>query len=537
MSGKPSLMTFSIGPVHTFIAQARRVADLWAGSTILSHLVSTAIRVLLERGGEMVFPCISEKGRIPTGLPNRFVCRIPSTEAGDVAKAMKKSVEVEWTRLSVEAARILAEIGVLGTSTVPDPFQEQVSQAIEVAWSWVEQDEGNYAGASRKGAAQFAGARMFRPYTQDSEIGVKCAVCGERTALPDGVGKNVRAAWEKAEAASKGNKRERYFRKDQTRLCLVCATKRLYPVTGGSGRDAYFSAFDRFEPQEDGPNGREARQPYFAVVSMDGDNMGRVLGWDASRVHNVEGFHRRVSEILTAFAERLRTAGSPELNLATLKYTPKGDKPPQLVYAGGEDILFICGPRDALPLAKAIREEYRRSFDGDSDLRDLVKDAVNIRKFTISAGILFAHTKHPAGLVFRDVQDLLSRKAKDEEGRDAVAIRLDKRGGVPVEVAFKWDGDAGGRAWPEALEGIVDCLVEGTLSSGRTFDLREEERILSAIFQTPEQWNSWLTEKLSRGEGNGAMVERLAGLMGPFFIGGKIEALRIARFLGREVGQ
>ena len=72
MSGGTALLTFSIGPVHSFIEQARRISDVWAGSYLLSHLTRQAISEAHRAGGcEMIFPFLPKGSTIPDGLPNR----------------------------------------------------------------------------------------------------------------------------------------------------------------------------------------------------------------------------------------------------------------------------------------------------------------------------------------------------------------------------------------------------------------------------------------------------------------------------------
>jgi CRISPR-associated protein Cmr2 len=288
----------------------------------------------------------------------------------------------------------------------------------------------------------------------------------------------------------------------------------------------------RFEPSRE--------TPYFAIVAMDGDRMAEILGWREDRLasRDAEAFHRDLSRALSGFAASLRTAGSADLNLEALRRAPlRGRRNPQLVYAGGEDVLLVCDPRDALGLAWKIRDAYREA------LRPVVERHASPddrRRFTISAAVLFAHTKHPAGLLFRDAQELLKKKAKQEEGRNAVALRLAKRGGVPVETAFPWDepaGDGDGRpTWVESFDALVGDLATGALSSRQTFNLRRDDRVLAEVFQTEEEWSVWLRDRLSRREpAAGIDIGRTAGRLAPFFRRGKTEALRILRFLVREV--
>jgi hypothetical protein len=149
-------------------------------------------------------------------------------------------------------------------------------------------------------------------------------------------------------------------------------------------------------------------------------------------------------------------------------------------------------------------------------------------------------------LVFNEVGDLLDRKAKAETGRDAVALRLVKRGGVPVEVAFKWNEAPadGGPTWVERFADLIRKLAEKDLSSRQSYHLRQEEEVLIPVFagedgETDEtrrvRWQRWLADRLAKSEVSAARAEELAGQLAPFFLAGRTEALRLARFLGVEV--
>ena len=49
---------FTLGPVQSFVAQARRTRDLWAGSFLLSWLSGQAMKSILEQGGQIIFPAV-----------------------------------------------------------------------------------------------------------------------------------------------------------------------------------------------------------------------------------------------------------------------------------------------------------------------------------------------------------------------------------------------------------------------------------------------------------------------------------------------
>lgn len=519
-----ALLTVSLGPVRTFIAQARRFADLWTGSHLLSHLVARAITALPGGPASVVFPALDRlaAGEIPAGgLPNRFVARVPAADATAVAAALTDAVRESWISLLNQAEQVL---GPFGLAPGPGDLRDSAEGAFELAWSWVPETDG-YADAATLGARRFAASRLFRPFRQRRELGEKCAICGERTALPDGVRAHVREAWQRVAADTKGTADEGLFRFDQTRLCLVCATKRVYAHP--AERRVYFRALDQFEADPD--------VPYVALVQLDGDRMGRILGWGRERVEDgdVEAFHRAVSRALHAFARGLSATRPPDLDTDALGVVTRGRHRPQLVYAGGDDVLLVCDPRDAIPVARAIERRYRAAMS--DELAPLLAPD-DLARITLSGAVVIAHTRQPAGLTLRDADALLKSKAKTEAGRNALAIRLDKRGGIPVEAAFRWNEgpEPTGPDWLESVDVLVEDLRAGRLSSGQTFNLRQEERLLRDVFGA-EHWQPWLADRLGRSRTTAADDQDLAARIAPFFTAGKAEVLRIVRFLGREL--
>ena len=114
------LFLFTIGPVQSFIAQARKTRDLYAGSRLLSELVLTGMDVFVKYGGEVIFP----KSR-STSQPNRFLGRIDEDKLKEkelngakltlrkLGKNIEKEVESQWQNVAKNS------VAVLGT---PDGF-------------------------------------------------------------------------------------------------------------------------------------------------------------------------------------------------------------------------------------------------------------------------------------------------------------------------------------------------------------------------------------------------------------------------------
>ena len=98
-----------------------------------------------------------------------------------------------------------------------------------------------------------------------------------------------------------------------------------------------------------------------------------------------------------------------------------------LIYAGGDDVLALITLDDALRCASEIRACYGQCFRGSGVAT------------SISAAIGYVHIKVPLGKVLGDVHQLLDDVAKEQTGRDAVAVRIWKPGGMAAEWTMPWE--------------------------------------------------------------------------------------------------
>jgi len=145
--------------------------------------------------------------------------------------------------------------------------------------------------------------------------------------------------------------------------------------------------------------------PFYAVLLMDGDELG-------IQMSNLDK-QRAIADGLARF-----TAGAGDIVGAHNGF---------LIYAGGDDVLALLPLEDALNCAASLRRHYLGCF------------ATTPVTTSISAAIEYAHVKMPLGKVLRNAHDLLDNVAKDGRGRDAVACRVWKPGGMTVEWAQPWE--------------------------------------------------------------------------------------------------
>ena len=150
-------------------------------------------------------------------------------------------------------------------------------------------------------------------------------------------------------------------------------------------------------------NQQEPPSPFYAILLMDGDSLGELLRQSGTAVSiALDQFTRKVPDIV---------------------YSHNGF----LIYAGGDDVLALLPLEDALQCAADIRQCYFNAF------------AIQGLPSTISAAVEYAHVKMPLTRILRDAHSLLDEIAKEERGRDAIAVRVWKPGGQALEWAMPWE--------------------------------------------------------------------------------------------------
>jgi len=123
---KAAMLQMSVGPVQTFISEARRTQDLWMGSYLLSYLTWTGIKVIAEKYGPdaVLYPSLrghpwmdrwlqEELGTLPLSVftgditiaatPNKFVALVPAQEVQevkDLAGAVAQAIRNTWREIA-----------------------------------------------------------------------------------------------------------------------------------------------------------------------------------------------------------------------------------------------------------------------------------------------------------------------------------------------------------------------------------------------------------------------------------------------------
>lgn len=560
---------FTLGPVQSFVAQARRTRDFWAGSFLLSWLSAVAMREVEAQGGEIIFPGLDpafrdaltggskQKGPQQGSVPNRFKAKVgrgfaPEQVGAAVWRAWKALAELVWQE---DLAELVGKIDDGSKSKTGQPkierlWRSQIGEFWDITWcltddplesdlldrrknwrtylpppqsgakcavmeGWQELSGAKPQPKSKDGLEQAAAererpdfwarirARIGTSDLRDDErlcaiafvkrrfhrhfhrlqgvtmpggwtlhgwrietgvpsVGFMAAVpwladlIADHDKVADGV---LEALYENGLAlADDHDERLTYIRCVESALKIRCPSgqkpkiRNLTCLDGGVFfPDLYGSHFkDKEEAEKSAMRealarlGRGTPPPFYALLLMDGDNLGKSLssgvpetGDPEARKQAAEERERLIALALEKFTARVSGSNKP---VDTVGLPDRGTVDLHdgfLVYAGGDDVLALLPVRSALECARKLRQDYLECF-GEAH-RALGIDPAKSIPCSISAAIQFVHVHCPLTRVLRDAHHLLDDVAKDGCGRDALAVRVVKPGGATLEWAMPWE--------------------------------------------------------------------------------------------------
>ena len=184
---KPAFLLFTISPVQSFIAIARKTSDLWAGSYLISYLIYKAIEVIMDELGpdHIIFPNLRGQPLVDLWLyekhfkdyenhfkdlninkigafdfekwkdslktdkllianfPNRFLAIVPDGRAKDIAKECQEAIGKAIDELlekveSLNDNKVKEEV-----KKVKDVIKEHITKYLKIYWVVLPFYEGN----------------------------------------------------------------------------------------------------------------------------------------------------------------------------------------------------------------------------------------------------------------------------------------------------------------------------------------------------------------------------------------------------------
>ena len=198
----------------------------------------------------------------------------------------------------------------------------------------------------------------------------------------------------------------------------------------------------------------EHRSPakYLVVVSLDADNMGKVLG----SVRNLNE-HESLSEKLAQFSRWVFEDFQKEY----LSF---------VVYFGGDEGLIFLALEDLFPALEEIRIQWQGQ---------IFKQIATEEKPTLSAGGCIFHHQHSLRHAIQESRKALE-EAKSIPGKDSFVLTILRRSGSPTTARARWKICLDGKMIEplKVLKNFQKAYEEGLLSDRWLYDLKREEEAL-----------------------------------------------------------
>ena len=516
------IFLFTLGPVQSFIAQARKTQDLHAGSLILSDLTREAAKAAKkEQGITLVFPQNTEG---VVSFPNRFI----GTIEGDFKNVdlQKKGRDIEDK--IIKAFQKLADKALVDTRLgfqiaweakeplspqLQEDFKQQINNHLDINWLFhpVTTYDNNAYKEVEAIMAALKNTRFIR--NNHPETGRKCSLDGERNALFFGQDSNpiyihfnrgkiidknvwlrkneglsaislVKRAYEKQEFPSTAEVALKYqieqLDKDKPDLvkCYKQLFSRDYPIACTNlllkghldsinlenAKDDWCTDFDeRFLFEENLTDKDIINETQLKIAKEVQDQFKKYL---TQKYYAIIAFDGDKMGKLLSGETRVDKIG----DLADFQSTISG-----LLMSFSKwiydtlnkktvDVIYTGGD-DFLGFVNlnhlfCVVKTLRIEFDKQVNL-ELKKKYELESDLSFSMGITIAHYKTPLSMVLQKTRDLEKlAKQTDKGNRDAFAISVLKHSGVSHEAYFNWEFKEGKLPKWTAFEQLVKYFQE-----------------------------------------------------------------------------
>ncbi|MGE4046214.1 MAG: type III-B CRISPR-associated protein Cas10/Cmr2 [Acetobacteraceae bacterium] len=507
MSTGGHLLLIALGPVQDFIAQARRMRDLWFGSHLLSELSRAGAAALAEAGATLIFPAMDrgdaelakcnppirpETQRPPVSVANKILAKIPPEQnPATCAAAVRGKVLERWREIADEARDKPHVRAVLADNADP-VWQEQIEDVLEfyAVWAPIAGSYGQVRETVEKMLTGRKSLRDFRVWQHDLPGMPKSSLDGARLSVLkpgrrgpafgrlgirageqlDAIGLIKRAGfgpeqfvpvvnvaaghWLRMAQAEEKSAATLATLRDACKHRSIHHVRRSLPVVEPLPFDAsvlypsrWASLFKELDEPADAADARQWGEAhvrpllramrgeppaYVACLVADGDNMGKAI----DRLDSIED-NQAFSRGLAKFPEQAHDIVGRHLG--------------SLIYAGGDDVLAF------LPVATAL--ECAAELAGAFAM--LMASVVPSGPVpTLSVGIGIGHLMEPMGMLLNLGRDA-EHTAKRVDGKNALAVLIDKRSGGQRPLVLPWPSDPLPRLRQDA------ALLRGPLSTGK----------------------------------------------------------------------
>jgi CRISPR-associated protein Cmr2 len=527
------LFRASFSPVQSFIAQARKLQDMYAGSFLLSHLAKTIIEAVRVNGAIILYPKYDENRGT---YPNLFMAKVTvdtSEQLKEFAAKIENSLRGEWRRIAED---VMTNWNV----TPNDEFRSQIDNLWQFYWSATEYKEGaEYREKFVETLRKMGAAKTTRSFVKlPQEAGRKCDIAPEYNALFCRSRKGHMNPETTFELRDIGDK----YLKDGEVLSGVAFVKRCLKFSISDFDDNFPSVKEvalkeRIREEKD----REPKpedDKYYALVQFDGDNMGSLYSSPLVKPERLEEFQKDLSAMVSESSENMSRFFLND----SVKDLTKG----VVIYAGGDDFLGAMNLDTVFQTLSVLRKNFQETID--------ISGYIPGYKATFSAGIVIAHIKTPLGEVLRWARESESRakaykRSEDgkEKEKDAYCLTILKASGEISQYSHSFLlKHADDKGVIQELDGmtvlheLIDALSLKDVSTSFIYQLSDEfERVES------DKWQKILKLEakriLKRSETPDDAVKSIEENLEKLLQGGDskddfLNLLRSAAFIARQRG-
>ena len=279
---------------------------------------------------------------------------------------------------------------------------------------------------------------------------------------------------------------------------------------------------------------------YFAVLMMDGDEMGKWISGDKmpeyeSVLHpNTKkelanrGEWKDILEnkrLMTPAIHGFISKALGDFSLKLVRYIVEIRYPGKLVYAGGDDVFALLPLDYALEVARELRAAFSGEiFTGEIGTNQActkfdvqfgkqrtgyicLEDGNNKRLFTTmghlataSTGIAIAHYKQSLDITLNETRKA-EKAAKSQEGRNAFSLTFLKRSGETMSAGAKWTYDNKNIDTVSVLLEFKDKFLCDAISSKFPYILRSLAESLS-LSENEKMYMAEIKRLLARQQGS-----------------------------------
>tara|TARA_R110002167_G_scaffold366450_1_gene597498 strand:- start:4143 stop:6170 length:2028 start_codon:yes stop_codon:yes gene_type:complete len=177
---------------------------------------------------------------------------------------------------------------------------------------------------------------------------------------------------------------------------------------------------------------------FYAILLMDGDSLGSQMG-DKDK-------QSRISTALNDFTRQVPDIVNQHSGF--------------LVYAGGDDVLALLSVDDSLACGEALKTLYDRCF--------AEQNAASTKPIetSLSGALMYCHYKSPLARNLAKAHPLLDDIAKDQCGRNSLAVQVWKPGGLHCSWSTPWQ-TLEDRSRVQGLNSLVADLIAEKKKEGR----------------------------------------------------------------------